>query len=404
MNGKPWTQADEELMRQRAGECESYASLALLFPGRSECSVRTRAERLRVNLKGQRREWTEAELTLVKQYAPEVKELRTILHLFPGRSLTALKHAVDRLGLERKVKYHDWSPSMVKTLIDLYPHISNAELAEKLGKTEIAITNKARDFNLAKSAELISRENADRFRGKTHTETTKNLMVNAWAERQMNLLYVHPWVGRHHSLDSKKQISEGTQEWFKNNDHPMLGKQHTEESKEHMRKPHQLTEEQRDKLRRLVMERDPFSKKYIYTRPNGANVPFHSSYEVKLAAALDKHGFIWQRNTAEGFEWFDDEDKRHVYYPDFMVVMEQDEASGRIKKAFVETKGEHLTERFEFGGNRAYTITKAEAALAVMGPSGYVVMNLGDIEIFEDTGVLPLGDDPTPTQPEVALI
>lgn len=55
-----------------------------------------------------------------------------------------------------------------------------------------------------------------------------------------------------------------------------------------------------------------------YESPIAGRVWLESSWEVKCAQVLDKHGIDWRR-PKESFEWFDVEGKRHLYHPDFYL-------------------------------------------------------------------------------------
>ena len=86
------------------------------------------------------------------------------------------------------------------------------------------------------------------------------------------------WIGRHHSEETKRKISE-------------IGRNNPYQRK--------------------------CKKTLPYTKLDGTVVNLDSSYERFVAKFLDDHNIEWERTGI--FEWVDSTGKKHHYFPDFYI-------------------------------------------------------------------------------------
>ena len=135
-----------------------------------------------------------------------------------------------------------------------------------------------------------------------------------------------------------------------------------------MHKPHNMTEEGKETLRKSVMERR-FKTHIDYTRRNGLIEHFDSSYELRIAIRCDELKYDWTRNHSKiRVKWIDENNSEHYYYPDFTIWFEG-------KEYIVEAKGEHLLDLNT-------TKRKLKAGKKLWG-NKFLMVSESDISFFE---------------------
>jgi hypothetical protein len=376
-----WTKEEKKNLSLRVDEVETDEALMEFFPERTLSSIRTVRERMGLGLKGHRKEWSaEEESLLVKEY-PLCREVKDILHLFHGRTENAIKRKADTMrvsGMNEMRTGYKWTEKETLVVVSNYEKMTNEELSVILGKSEQAVACRMNQLGLKRSHEFRSMAQSgenNNFFGKTHSEdfkkAQKETMEKHWEDFQ------HPWIDKCHSSKTIRILSDKKTEWFKTNDHPMLGKQHSEESKKHMRVPHEMSQEGLEAIRKTMMSKPGggYGNWQEYERKDGRRIWLQSSYEMRIAAAFDKHGYQWERNTTEAVLWHDTDGRAHSYYPDFKI-------STAVGSLFLETKGEHLM-------NDPLTIMKHEAAKQMLGDRFGVVCET-EIADFEKHGILSI--------------
>jgi len=274
-----------------------------------------------------------------------------------------------------------WTKEEDEILRSEYPHVSTEEFRQRYlpHRNLRGISVRANRLGVHKTTEFRSiaqQGSNNHFAGKSHSNQTKSKMKSVWDERKSDPEWTHNWIGRNHNDETKKQMSDFRKEYYQTHDGPFKGKYHTEETKAKMSKPRNWTPESLDRIRQAVISKPAggYGNWQLYTKKDGEDIWLQSSYEMRLAAALDKWDFKWDRNTgARRVAWEDIEGKEHYYYPDFLVWVDDNEF-------IVETKGEHLINDFD-------VVTKTTRAIEEWGES-FLFMTLEDIETFEDSGVL----------------
>lgn len=270
-----------------------------------------------------------------------------------------------------------WTQEELDALNQWFALLPNEELMLKLpNKTYRSITVKAHRLGLKKTEALRSlmQQGANNhFANHTHSETTKQTMKEIWYERKNDPKWIHCWVGKKHTIETKQLLSDIAKTNPLQNHPCPSGFIMPEEWKAKLRHPKVWTEEGKQAIRDSVMSRPVggYGNWQQYIRKDGEVVWLQSSYEVRAATAFDKYNYVWSRNTTVGFEWTDSNDKNHIHYPDFIVTHDG-------KDIFVEVKGEHLIGLED-------TITKASCAIEKLGGC-YLLVTLSEIEHLENTG------------------
>lgn len=72
--------------------------------------------------------------------------------------------------------------------------------------------------------------------------------------------------------------------------------------------------------------------KLRFKKKNGTEVWLQSSYEIKFANILENLNLEWER--PKPFEWIDNNNKKHRYYPDF-----------KVGNSYFDTKNDYLAEK-----------------------------------------------------------
>ncbi|MGQ4893472.1 MAG: NUMOD3 domain-containing DNA-binding protein [Candidatus Njordarchaeia archaeon] len=379
MTGKRWTEEEIELLKTLVPLSTSIDDIIDKFPGRTKCSLRTRIEQMKLHFMGQRQEWSDEEIETLKKAFEECSTIEEVCQRFPNRTYNAIERKANRLGLVMK---NMWSEEEITLLQYLYPNHSNEFIAEVLGRSKKAIDVEASRQGLKKDKDYLSETAAEKFRGRQHTNETKELMKVKWNERKSDTNWKHPWLGRKHSEEIKEKIREFRKEYYLTHESPFKGKKHTEEARIKMSKPREnMSQETRQKLADLVIERNPY-KKIAYTRKNGEIVYLNSSYELMVVEGFDRFNILWERNTKAFVKYDDGKGNIKRFYPDFIIKYKGQEI-------YLEVKGEHLLDdNFTWiDGNQSNTFRKAQAAWKEWGDKFILISKNGAEEIY-NTGKL----------------
>jgi hypothetical protein len=269
-----------------------------------------------------------------------------------------------------------WTKEENEIMGEFFPLLTNEELLKKLpSKSYRSITVRAHRMGLKKTPELRSlmqQKSNNHFSGHSHSEefckSQKKHMKEHWENNE------HPWIGKIHSEDSKKKMSNSLEKYYETNPGHFTGKNHSEETKKLLHKPHEMSPEGSEAIRKSMMSKPGggYGNWQEHTCKNGQKVWLQSSYEVRLAVAFDKYDYNWERNTSYGITWADSNGGNHVFYPDFIVYS--------VEPMFIEAKGEHLMDD-------PSVILKHRAATDMLG-GRFGVACEKEIAEFEKTGVL----------------
>lgn len=115
--------------------------------------------------------WTEEQLDILKSEYPDanLKELAQRL----GKTPLAIKAKASKYKLKRSPDARVWSPSKRQKLIALYPDHTNLEIASLLGSTESAVGGMAFKLKLRKSAQFMFEHSSKSFFPKGHQPANK---------------------------------------------------------------------------------------------------------------------------------------------------------------------------------------------------------------------------------------
>lgn len=157
---EPWTDAEDQLLRRAWGMLDPRLLAALL--GRPAPEVRRRAATLRQEVRtgawsreemqrlrrayGSRSD-ADLELCLARP-AAEIEDMAAVLCLAKDkRSATRVSGARRRMPR--------WTPQQMAELSRIYPDLDNLEVARRLGKTVLAVANKAHQLGLRKTSAVL---------------------------------------------------------------------------------------------------------------------------------------------------------------------------------------------------------------------------------------------------------
>lgn len=92
------------------------------------------------------------------------------------------------------------------------------------------------------------------MRGRKHSETTKQKISDVW-KKKYEEGFLHSWLGRCHSQESKNKMSKTKKEMFIGENNPFYGKTHSEETKKKLSNSRQgLFEGENSPLAKLTFE------------------------------------------------------------------------------------------------------------------------------------------------------
>jgi len=138
------------------------------------------------------------------------------------------------------VKYgiSNWDTSM----LEVCGSLEEAEAAERKWISHYNSNDRKFGYNLTEGGNVSQSSLDPRVRQKISKSVSKIVNDPINKERQSNLMKRwhadndNPFLGKQHSLGSRRKISATVKKWHQNNDNPFLGKRHTERAKEKMRK------------------------------------------------------------------------------------------------------------------------------------------------------------------------
>lgn len=134
---KPWSEAEDALLRQRYGSEGGPACVALL-PGRKLSQVYRRAGQL--GLLGDPL-WTAAEEQLLREHYVKLGP-QGVQAMMPARTLSGIGTKAKRLGL--RFKPPAWTAEEDDTLRRLYPQGGSAPVAQATGREPKAVSERAK--------------------------------------------------------------------------------------------------------------------------------------------------------------------------------------------------------------------------------------------------------------------
>lgn len=317
--------------------------------------------------------WKNEDVELLKVKFFEVDKENDLASFFPDRTLTSVIHKVRSLKLLRR---KTWNEDEEKILAENYPIKSSGELGKLIPRwTENEIVYKAQSMKLTKTSDYRSNSvkgEKNSYYGHTHNEQVREHLKDVWTERKTKEGWKNKWSGQPHTEETKKQLSVialNSPNWNR----PCLkGSKLSEEWKLKLCHPKVWTEEGKQRIRDGVMSK-PHGGYGIwtdYTRKDGRIVKLQSSYEVRLAQAMDKWNLKWERlGTQVRIPYIDKDGQARMHYPDFEVE----------SNYIFEAKGEHLLE------NDENTKLKIQAGKKAYGKR-YKVFTLSTINKFTDDG------------------
>lgn len=96
--------------------------------------------------------WTDRQLSILKKEFPIVEDPRKLAKRL-RKTYEAMKSKAAALGLKRKFQAGPWTPARDKKLIDLFPKMTNEEIAKKLGLKESQVCSRGFKLGLKKDPE-----------------------------------------------------------------------------------------------------------------------------------------------------------------------------------------------------------------------------------------------------------
>ena len=168
---------------------------------------------------------------------------------------------------------------------------------------------------------------SNRKNAKTNTEIRIQRIKEHWAE------FGHPRIGKKHTLETREKIRRNRKphrmpDWqrrgfsvrFSGTGNPFYGRTHANSNIK--RGPESW------RYGKLI----PHAHKVWYTKDDGSQVCFRSRWEARVAGYLDSHGIAWEYETKVfpvHYEWAGKE-KQSTYRSDFWLVKDN---------TFIEVKG-----------------------------------------------------------------
>jgi len=156
----PWNQGDDTMLRRAWGVLDVRLLGAIL--GRSAAEVRRRAAALREQVSAGA--WTREEMQRLRRLygsrsdddlelclgrpRAEIEDMAAVLCLAKDK-----RAGLSARGARRRMPR--WTPDQMAELSRIYPDLDNLEVARRLGKSVLAVANKAHQLGLRKTSAVL---------------------------------------------------------------------------------------------------------------------------------------------------------------------------------------------------------------------------------------------------------
>ena len=118
--------------------------------------------------------WSNSEITILKRYY-SIKTLDEILTLLPNKSRKSIIYKAGKLGLKNSCKYQNWE---IQFIIDNWKNMSDANLAQSLGKKPQSIGQKRCSLGLLRLKEKSSYNDLSEYIRRNNNEWKVLSMAN----------------------------------------------------------------------------------------------------------------------------------------------------------------------------------------------------------------------------------
>lgn len=108
--------------------------------------------------------------------------------------------------ITRAIKKYGWS-SFEITILDSFSEITNIDLLNK--EADYINQYKATDRNIGYNVAIFSND----CTGIIRSNQTRKIMSDIMLKKYNNPNNKHPWLGRHHSIETKRKISQSHKQW-----------------------------------------------------------------------------------------------------------------------------------------------------------------------------------------------
>lgn len=150
----------------------NYDELQKIFPQYTKQQIKRKAVSLKLYTNTSPVHWSDDEVTMLVNACKPYGNYDELQKLFPNRSIIAIRRKMEALGLKSNLATA-WTESQVAILIEVWPSCTDVKNITHLfdGKTERAICDKAKNLNLQKTNDALTKiKEAKRLRRKTRND------------------------------------------------------------------------------------------------------------------------------------------------------------------------------------------------------------------------------------------
>ena len=132
MSGKYWTEAEDALLRDAYARTTKAIEHLHLFPGRTVNAIRSRAMAIGIEMIDWRA-WSEQETKDLMYVVESGKTIKACMHLFPGRTYLSVRNKINYMRVRKPRGHYSWVWDAIVRELRESPEITGRIIGERTG-------------------------------------------------------------------------------------------------------------------------------------------------------------------------------------------------------------------------------------------------------------------------------